>query len=150
MGWRQRHRVSRVWCLSIKPVPLLFKRSFFSNYPLIPHVMNSGKPRSPIQSCAGPLDRRSFMQLGLAGFASLSLPGIFRARAMAAAFAGSGKPSPARTAVIMSIRTTQSRTLAANIEVRLRPLPRRFPVLASRNFFHFRPGSLTSLRSCVQ
>lgn len=45
--------------------------------------------------CPGPFGRRGFMQLGLAGFASLSLPGILRLRAAA--------PGPAakKTAVIM-------------------------------------------------
>ncbi len=36
---------------------------------------------SGLNYCAGPESRRGFMQLGLAGFASLSLPGIFRLRA---------------------------------------------------------------------
>ncbi len=36
---------------------------------------------SGMNYCAGPESRRGFMQIGLAGFASLSLPGIFRLRA---------------------------------------------------------------------
>ena len=36
---------------------------------------------SDLNYCAGPRSRRGFMQLGLAGFASLSLPGIYRLRA---------------------------------------------------------------------
>ncbi|MEZ6135831.1 MAG: DUF1501 domain-containing protein [Pirellulaceae bacterium] len=50
--------------------------------------------RQPVV-CPGPFGRRGFMQLGLAGFASLSLPGVMRARA---AFPSA---SPKKTAVIM-------------------------------------------------
>lgn len=46
--------------------------------------------------CPGPLARREFMRVGLAGFASLSLPGLFRMRAVAA-----DKTSRPKTAVIM-------------------------------------------------
>lgn len=52
---------------------------------------------SPLNdSCAGPLDRRDFMRIGLAGFASLSWPGLLRLRAENAAAASTGK-----SAVIM-------------------------------------------------
>ena len=53
-----------------------------------------------IPACSGPLDRRSFMRLGLAGFASLGLPALLRLRARAAALAAPGA-STQRTAVIM-------------------------------------------------
>lgn len=58
-----------------------------------------------IDSCLGsmqhtPVGRRSFMRMGLAGFASMSLPGIMRLRAAAAK--PSGDPgNKERTAVIM-------------------------------------------------
>ncbi|MCA9076901.1 MAG: DUF1501 domain-containing protein [Planctomycetaceae bacterium] len=45
--------------------------------------------------CPGPETRRGFMRMGLAGFASLSLPGVLRLRAE------SPQPSSERTAVIM-------------------------------------------------
>ena len=51
---------------------------------------------STIIPCAGPLTRRGFMRVGLAGFASLSWPGLLRLRAENA-----GKPAGAKTAVIM-------------------------------------------------
>jgi len=46
--------------------------------------------------CRGPMDRRGFMRFGLAGFASLSLPGILRLRAESPLTTGNEK-----TAVIM-------------------------------------------------
>src|SRR5204862_6997529 len=46
--------------------------------------------------CPGPIKRREFLRIGLAGFATLSLPGLFELRARAAA----EKPK-ARTAVIL-------------------------------------------------
>src|SRR3954454_2151707 len=52
--------------------------------------------RSAAVNCAGPLGRRGSLRLGLAGFGSLSLPGLFRLRAEAAA-----GPSRERTAVIV-------------------------------------------------
>ncbi|WP_437188321.1 DUF1501 domain-containing protein [Planctomicrobium sp. SH668] len=58
-------------------------------------------PRSSTSRCAGPscssaLHRRQFMQLGLAGFGSLSWPGLMKLRAD-----NSIKPKEERTAVIM-------------------------------------------------
>jgi len=51
--------------------------------------------------CNGPGSRRGFMKMGLAGFASLSLPGLLRMRAAQAA-AGTGAESDReKTAVIM-------------------------------------------------
>jgi len=47
--------------------------------------------------CSGPGSRRNFMQMGLAGFASMSLPGLFRMRAASGAEAKDGK----KTSVIM-------------------------------------------------
>src|SRR5690606_14361494 len=47
--------------------------------------------------CPGPRSRRGFMKLGLAGFASLSLPGMLRLRAASAADAAGSE----KTAVIM-------------------------------------------------
>lgn len=46
--------------------------------------------------CPGPFNRRSFMQLGLAGFTSLTWPGLMRLRA-----ASAPEPSREKTAVIM-------------------------------------------------
>ncbi|MCA9029110.1 MAG: DUF1501 domain-containing protein, partial [Planctomycetaceae bacterium] len=46
--------------------------------------------------CPGPESRRGFLRMGLAGFATLSLPGILRLRAASAAAAPRQK-----TAVIM-------------------------------------------------
>ena len=55
---------------------------------------------SSIKRCPGPgaLERRGFMRMGLAGFASLSLPGMLRLRAENPSD-GEGKKE--RTAVIM-------------------------------------------------
>jgi uncharacterized protein (DUF1501 family) len=59
--------------------------------------MASPHESSPIVHCAGPLtSRRGFMQVGLTGFASLGLPGLFRLRAENAM-----KPKSERTAIIM-------------------------------------------------
>ena len=49
-----------------------------------------------VTRCAGPLNRRGFMQIGLTGFASLSLPGLLRLRAENAL-----KPKQEKTAIIM-------------------------------------------------
>ena len=54
------------------------------------HSSNSASAR-----CPGPLQRRGFMKMGLAGFATLSLPGVLRLRAASPAAEGP------RTAVIM-------------------------------------------------
>jgi uncharacterized protein (DUF1501 family) len=51
---------------------------------------------SSIIPCSGPLSRRSFMRLGLTGFASLSLPAVLRLQAENAR-----KPEREKTAVIM-------------------------------------------------
>ena len=51
---------------------------------------------SSIIPCTGPLTRRGFMRVGLAGFASLSWPGLLRLRAENAV-----KPAHEKTAVIM-------------------------------------------------
>jgi uncharacterized protein (DUF1501 family) len=51
---------------------------------------------SPIIPCPGPLSRRSFMRVGLAGFATLSLPAVLRLQAENAKQSGHEK-----TAVIM-------------------------------------------------
>lgn len=48
-----------------------------------------------VGACPGPASRRGFMKMGLAGFASLSLPGMLRLRA------ASPEPDRKRTAVIM-------------------------------------------------
>lgn len=58
--------------------------------------MNNPQNLSPFAYCPGPFQRRDFLRMGLAGFASLSLPGILRLRA------ASPRPSKAdTTAVIM-------------------------------------------------
>ena len=62
--------------------------------------MVTGSSSKIIAACSGPLDRRSFMRVGLSGFASLGLPALFRMRAQAAALAAPGANSE-RTAVIM-------------------------------------------------
>lgn len=59
--------------------------------------MRPGHPPNPLIHCPGPLNRRSFMRIGLSGFASLGLPGLLRMRASGAA----AKPGAERTAVIM-------------------------------------------------
>jgi len=51
---------------------------------------------SSIKSCGGPATRRGFMKMGLAGFATLSLPGMLRLRAESAA-----EKNGEKTAVIM-------------------------------------------------
>ena len=58
--------------------------------------MSSYNDPSSIFRCRGPLSRRGFMQIGLAGFATLSLPGLLRLRAENAT-----KPSQEKTAVIL-------------------------------------------------
>ncbi len=50
----------------------------------------------PTNQCPGPIKRREFLRAGLAGFAALSLPGLFRLRAQAGAPGGSD-----RTALIV-------------------------------------------------
>jgi hypothetical protein len=50
--------------------------------------------------CPGPIHRREFLRVGLAGFASLSLPGLFQLRARAAETSGSAKANE-KTAVIL-------------------------------------------------
>lgn len=67
--------------------------------------MSKSRNTSSHVCCPGPnnspaTDRRGFMQLGLAGFATLSLPGIMRLQAAAAA-AESANPKREKTAVIM-------------------------------------------------
>jgi len=61
--------------------------------------MSNGPLTSSLLQCPGPLNRRSFMRIGLSGFASLGLPGLLKMRAQAAALAGDKKTE--RTAVIM-------------------------------------------------
>ncbi|SFI68997.1 DUF1501 domain-containing protein [Planctomicrobium piriforme] len=53
-------------------------------------------PVPPLPRCSGPLARRSFMQIGLTGFATLSWPGLLRLRA-----ATPELPRQEKTAVIM-------------------------------------------------
>ena len=60
---------------------------------------------TPAQHCRGPFDlgtsRRAFLRTGLAGFATLSLPGILRLRAQQSVLAGESAKSSEKTAVIM-------------------------------------------------
>jgi len=69
--------------------------------------MNDSKHVHCSHRCQGPRPlgargRRSFLQLGLAGFASLSLPGMLRLRTLAAESAGgTDQPAAEKTAVIM-------------------------------------------------
>ena len=51
---------------------------------------------TPTTHCPGPMDRRNFLQFGLAGFGALSLQGLMKVRAENAA-----KPKSERTAVIL-------------------------------------------------
>ena len=69
--------------------------------------MKNTNPKFPMRSCRGPIPtghcgRRAFLQAGLAGFSTLSLPGILKLqnRSMAQA-AGASNPSTDKKAVIM-------------------------------------------------
>ncbi|MGD9746524.1 MAG: DUF1501 domain-containing protein [Verrucomicrobiales bacterium] len=53
-------------------------------------------PTSPLGRCAGPLNRRGFMQIGLTGMAALSWPALLKLRAENAL-----KPASERKAIIM-------------------------------------------------
>ena len=58
--------------------------------------MASNGKSNAVSVCPGPIKRREFLRIGLSGFATLSLPGLFQLRAQAA----TEKPK-ARTAVIL-------------------------------------------------
>jgi len=58
--------------------------------------MSPNLNQSPFAKCAGPLNRRSFMQVGLTGMATLSYPGLLRLRAENAL-----KPNSEKKAIIM-------------------------------------------------
>ncbi len=58
--------------------------------------MTTEPPSPSLRPCTGPLNRRGFMKIGLAGFGTLSLPGLLRLRAENAT-----KPPQEKTAVIM-------------------------------------------------
>lgn len=58
--------------------------------------MSSSIESPSIIPCAGPISRRGFMRIGLTGFATLGLPGLFRLRAENAL-----KPNAEKTAIIM-------------------------------------------------
>jgi uncharacterized protein (DUF1501 family) len=58
--------------------------------------MSKSRFECPISHCSGPIRRREFLRAGLAGLGGLSLPGLFRLRAEAAA-----SPQRERTAVII-------------------------------------------------
>ena len=58
--------------------------------------MTTQPQSSSLRPCAGPLNRRGFMKIGLTGFGTLSLPGLLRLRAENAT-----KPPQEKTAVIM-------------------------------------------------
>src|SRR5690606_7010295 len=67
--------------------------------------MKRSRPAIAASSCPGPRgsgfgSRRSFLQMGIAGFATLSLPGILRLRATNPLYGQDGKPRE-KTAVIM-------------------------------------------------
>ncbi|MEI6236085.1 MAG: DUF1501 domain-containing protein [Planctomycetota bacterium] len=59
-------------------------------------MSSSPSPSHSQIQCRGPMSRRGFMQIGLTGFASLSLPGLYRLRAEEAA-----KPAREKTAIIL-------------------------------------------------
>src|ERR1051325_5786005 len=59
--------------------------------------MASNEKSNAVRICPGPIKRREFLRIGLSGFATLSLPGLFQLRARAA---GTEK-TRARTAVIL-------------------------------------------------
>src|SRR5688572_23607850 len=63
--------------------------------------MPMNRQTTPTPFCPGPIKRREFLRIGLSGFASLSLPGLLRARAAAAAAAAPGTASAQKTAVIL-------------------------------------------------
>ena len=91
--------------------------------------MSDSNTSNFLRQCAGPIPRRGFMQMGLAGFASLSLPGVMRMRAESPA-----QNKKERTAIIMvflpgfrtSIHTIQTPMLAASIVDHFRQFPRKF------------------------
>ena len=56
--------------------------------------MASNGKSNAVSICPGPIKRREFLRIGLSGFATLSLPGLFQLRALAAT-------PKARTAVIL-------------------------------------------------
>jgi len=58
--------------------------------------MASNGKSNAVSICPGPIKRREFLRIGLSGFATLSLPGLFQLRALAAA-----EQPKARTAVIL-------------------------------------------------
>jgi len=58
--------------------------------------MASNGKSNAVSVCPGPIKRREFLRIGLSGFATLSLPGLFALRAQAAA-----EQPKARTAVIL-------------------------------------------------
>ena len=58
-------------------------------------MTSSGKSNA-VSVCPGPIKRREFLRIGLSGFATLSLPGLFQLRARAAT-----EQPKARTAVIL-------------------------------------------------
>ena len=108
---------------------------------------------SSVGPCAGPESRRGFLRMGLAGFATLSLPGILRCSCAAQR----QRKSAEKTAVIMvwkpggcsHIDTYDPKPEApasiAGPSARSRP---RFPGCGSPNCFRGRPRSPTSSRSC--
>src|SRR5215207_6065165 len=57
--------------------------------------------RTPNPACPGPIHRREFLRVGLAGFASLSLPALFQIRARAAAAGDAAAKTSEKTAVIL-------------------------------------------------
>ena len=58
--------------------------------------MASNGKSNAVSVCPGPIKRREFLRIGLSGFATLSLPGLFELRARAAT-----EQPKARTAVIL-------------------------------------------------
>src|SRR5215211_7430785 len=56
---------------------------------------------SPKTACPGPIPRREFLRVGLAGFASLSLPALFQLRARAAEAGNVAGGAKEKTAVIL-------------------------------------------------
>jgi hypothetical protein len=58
--------------------------------------MASNGKSNAVSICPGPIKRREFLRIGLSGFATLSLPGLFELRARAAI-----EQPKARTAVIL-------------------------------------------------
>ena len=127
--------------------------------------MSHSLHRSVAMNCAGRWavsgrqSAQAFLKAGLAGFASVSLPGILRLRAQNPLLANdAAKSSREKTAVIMvwqrrvvcrtSICTTPNPTRAASTAVRSNSFPPALPECNSQSCFLGRRPSRTSSPCC--